>query len=198
MDSLVDLSDIVMRHRRSLFAGQTRARPFGVLVACPGLSWEPQLYTTCGGGSGAGAVRRRARLGGRLSPWSIPHQKHACNQRCRNDKRIYRPARVRRFRFDEIPPLTNLARDWWIGPRPATVKVAEEAEAVEPKFASRLLVRPGLTGWAQVNLGYASTVREEVEKLAYDLYYVKNMSFDLDLVIMAKTARILLFRTGAK
>jgi len=49
-----------------------------------------------------------------------------------------------------------------------------------------------------VNLGYASTVHEEVEKLAYDLYYVKNMSFDLDLVIMAKTARILLLRTGAK
>jgi lipopolysaccharide/colanic/teichoic acid biosynthesis glycosyltransferase len=86
----------------------------------------------------------------------------------------------------------------WIGPRPATVDVAEATEAVEPKFASRLLVRPGLTGWAQVNWRYASTIEEEVEKLGYDLYYVKNMSFDLDLVIMAKTARIMLFRVGAK
>ena len=118
-----------------------------------------------------------------------------------NDSRIVPGLKlVRKFRLDEIPQIINIWRGEmsWIGPRPATVDVAEATEAVEPKFASRLLVRPGLTGWAQVNLGYASTVHEEVEKLGYDLYYVKNMSFDLDLVIMAKTARIMLFRTGAK
>jgi lipopolysaccharide/colanic/teichoic acid biosynthesis glycosyltransferase len=118
-----------------------------------------------------------------------------------NDKRIVPGLRIiRKFRLDEIPQLYNIWRGEmsWIGPRPAAVNVAEATEAVEPKFASRLLVRPGLTGWAQVNRGYASTVAEEIEKLGYDLYYVKNMSLDLDLVILARTLRILLFRTGAK
>ena len=118
-----------------------------------------------------------------------------------NDSRIIPGLKlIRKLRFDEIPQIINIWRGEmsWIGPRPATVDVAEATEAVEPKFASRLLVKPGLTGWAQVNLGYASTVHEEVEKLGYDLYYVKNMSFDLDLVIMAKTAQIVLFRRGAK
>jgi lipopolysaccharide/colanic/teichoic acid biosynthesis glycosyltransferase len=86
----------------------------------------------------------------------------------------------------------------WIGPRPASLDVAEATEAVEPKYQSRLLVRPGLSGWAQVNSGYAGTVQQEIEKLGYDLYYVKHMSFDLDLLVMARTVRILLLRTGAK
>jgi lipopolysaccharide/colanic/teichoic acid biosynthesis glycosyltransferase len=118
-----------------------------------------------------------------------------------NDKRIVPGLRIiRKLRFDEIPQIYNIWRGdmSWIGPRPASVDVAEATEAVEPKFASRLLVRPGLTGWAQVNWGYASTVAEEVEKLGYDLYYVKNMSLDLDLEIMVRTLRILLFRVGAK
>ena len=118
-----------------------------------------------------------------------------------NDDRVVPALRaVRRLRLDEIPQLYNILRGEmsWIGPRPATVEVAEATEAVEPKFASRLLVRPGLTGWAQVNAAYASTVAEEIEKLGYDLYYVKNMSFDLDLIIMARTVKTLLLRRGAR
>jgi lipopolysaccharide/colanic/teichoic acid biosynthesis glycosyltransferase len=107
---------------------------------------------------------------------------------------------VRRLRFDELPQLINI---WlgdmsWVGPRPAAVEVAVAAEAAEPKFQSRLLVRPGLTGWAQVSSGYASTTAEEIEKLGYDLYYVKNMSFDLDALILIRTIRTLLFGRGAK
>ncbi|HWA20372.1 MAG TPA: sugar transferase [Devosia sp.] len=107
---------------------------------------------------------------------------------------------IRRLRFDELPQLINI---WlgdmaWVGPRPAAVEVAVAAETVEPKYQSRLLVRPGLTGWAQVSSGYASTTAEEIEKLGYDLYYVKNMSFDLDVLIMFRTIRTLLFGRGAK
>jgi lipopolysaccharide/colanic/teichoic acid biosynthesis glycosyltransferase len=107
---------------------------------------------------------------------------------------------IRRLRFDELPQLINI---WlgdmsWVGPRPAAVEVAVAAETAEPKYQSRLLVRPGLTGWAQVSSGYASTTAEEIEKLGYDLYYVKNMSFDLDVLILIRTIRTLLFGRGAK
>jgi lipopolysaccharide/colanic/teichoic acid biosynthesis glycosyltransferase len=107
---------------------------------------------------------------------------------------------VRRLRLDELPQLFNiwLGQMSWVGPRPAAVEVAVAAEAAEPKYQSRLLVRPGLTGWAQVSSGYASTTAEEIEKLGYDLYYVKNMSFDLDVLILIRTIRTLLFGRGAK
>ncbi|MEO6396599.1 MAG: sugar transferase, partial [Devosia sp.] len=102
---------------------------------------------------------------------------------------------VRRFRLDELPQLLNILRGEmsWIGPRPATVEIARAAEEVDPRYASRLLMRPGLTGWAQVNMGYARTTDEELTKLGFDLYYVKRFSLDLDALILIRTVWVLLF-----
>jgi lipopolysaccharide/colanic/teichoic acid biosynthesis glycosyltransferase len=118
-----------------------------------------------------------------------------------NDSRIIRGCKFLRLtRLDELPQLLNILRGEmsWIGPRPAERSVAEACEQLVPQYVHRHLVQPGLTGWAQVSYGYAGTPEEELRKLAYDLYYVKELSFDLDLLIMAKTIRILLLRIGAR
>lgn len=118
-----------------------------------------------------------------------------------NDARILPGARfLRLLRLDELPQLVNILRGEmsWIGPRPVTVRIAEELEARLPQYAHRHLVLPGLTGWAQVSLKYAENSDEEIEKLSYDLYYIKELSFDLDVLILIKTAEILLSRRGAR
>lgn len=115
------------------------------------------------------------------------------------DKRIIPGCRIiRKLRFDEIPQLWNiLCGDMsLIGPRPVAEYVARSSAAVEPKYELRSLVLPGITGWAQVHSGYAATVDEEIEKLSYDLYYIKHLSFDLDLLILFKTVRTVLFGSG--
>ena len=117
-----------------------------------------------------------------------------------NDQRVIRGCRfLRLWRLDELPQLLNILRGEmsWIGPRPVAVPIAEVCEAMLPQYAHRHLVLPGLTGWAQVSHKYASNPEEELEKLAYDLFYIKEMSFDLDLLILAKTIRIVLLRVGA-
>ena len=118
-----------------------------------------------------------------------------------NDSRILPGCRfLRLMRLDELPQLVNILRGEmsWIGPRPVSLPIAEELEASFPQYAHRQLVLPGLTGWAQVSHQYAGNTEEEMEKLAYDLYYIKELSFDLDLLILFKTAHILLSRRGAR
>lgn len=117
------------------------------------------------------------------------------------DKRIIPGCRlVRKLRLDELPQLYNiLIGDMsLIGPRPVAEYVARSSIKVEPKYALRNLVLPGITGWAQVTSGYAATTDEEIEKLAYDLYYIKHLSFDLDLQILFRTVKTVLFGTGAR
>jgi lipopolysaccharide/colanic/teichoic acid biosynthesis glycosyltransferase len=118
-----------------------------------------------------------------------------------NDDRVVPSLRfLRQFRLDELPQLLNILRGdmSWIGPRPVSLPIARTLEAMFPQYSYRHLVRPGLTGWAQVSQGYASTMQEEAEKLAFDLYYVKRLSFDIDLLILLKTVRIILFRRGVR
>lgn len=105
---------------------------------------------------------------------------------------------VRKLRFDEIPQLYNilLGDMSLIGPRPVAEYVARASEAVEPKYELRSLVLPGITGWAQVHSGYAGSVDQEIEKLSYDLYYIKHLSFDLDLLILFKTVKTVLLGAG--
>ncbi|MEQ1769189.1 MAG: sugar transferase [Devosia sp.] len=112
-----------------------------------------------------------------------------------DDKVALGMSAIRRFRLDEIPQLINILRGEmsWIGPRPVTVAIAETIEQVEPNYAGRQLVRPGLTGWAQVNAGYARTTVEEIGKLAYDLFYIKRVSLDLDIQILLRTVAVVLF-----
>lgn len=119
----------------------------------------------------------------------------------RRDERVTPFGRIlRRFRIDELPQLANVLRGEMsvIGPRPEWAPLAEEFERLEPKYALRHLVRPGITGWAQVRSGPAADLAETRIKLAYDLFYLKHMSFALDLQILWRTSWTLLAGGGAR
>jgi exopolysaccharide biosynthesis polyprenyl glycosylphosphotransferase len=107
---------------------------------------------------------------------------------------------MRTTRADELPQLWNILRGEmsFIGPRPERPELVEKLEQHIPYFTLRHLVKPGLTGWAQVNYPYGSSIEENREKLEYDLYYIKNYSRWLDLVILARTVRVVLFGIGAR
>ncbi|MFM8575019.1 MAG: sugar transferase, partial [Limnohabitans sp.] len=117
------------------------------------------------------------------------------------DPRITRlGAFLRKSRLDEIPQLWNVLRGDMslIGPRPEqTAFVAQFAQDI-PSYPYRHLVRPGLTGWAQVQQGYAASAQETAVKLSYDLYYVTHYSLAMDLLILAKTLRTVLTGQGAR
>jgi lipopolysaccharide/colanic/teichoic acid biosynthesis glycosyltransferase len=74
----------------------------------------------------------------------------------------------------------------------------EELEKIVPYYRERFSVKPGITGWAQVNYGYGASVRDAVEKLNYDLFYIKNMSILMDLLVILRTIKILLFGYGVR
>jgi len=116
-----------------------------------------------------------------------------------NDPRITKIGRfLRKWRLDEIPQLLNVIKGDMslVGPRPEREVFIREFEEKIPFYTQRLLVRPGLTGWAQVKYPYTSSIEQTEEKLQYDLYYIKNMSFILDVVVMLKTIRVVLFGKG--
>ena len=117
------------------------------------------------------------------------------------DKRITRVGQfIRLTRIDELPQLFNILRGEmsFIGPRPERpVFVAQLIEQI-PFYADRSAVKPGLTGWAQVNYPYGASVEDAKMKLSYDLYYVKHQSFWLDMVIVFSTIRVILFQEGAR
>lgn len=107
---------------------------------------------------------------------------------------------IRPMRIDELPQLFNVLRGEMsmIGPRPERPLFVEQLTHVIPFYHGRAYVKPGLTGWAQVNYPYGASVEDAREKLAYDLYYVKNRSLTLDFLILASTIRVVLFREGAR
>lgn len=118
-----------------------------------------------------------------------------------DDPRITPIGRVlRKFHLDELPQIWNILRGdmSFIGPRPEQAKIVKEFEKKIPFYSYRHLVKPGITGWAQVNQGYAAGILETIEKLEYDLYYVKNLSLWLDIVIIIKTIKILFTKWGAR
>lgn len=118
-----------------------------------------------------------------------------------NDSRLTSVGRVlRRFRIDEVPQLYNVLKGdvSLVGPRPERPVFTEQFEGSIPFYSYRHLVRPGVTGWAQVNFGYADGEAETVEKLTYDLYYVKHMSPWLDLSILGRSMWTVLSGFGAK
>src|SRR6185436_10026766 len=106
---------------------------------------------------------------------------------------------IRRTRLDEIPQLLNvlLGDMSLVGPRPEWVALVPEFSEKVPLYLHRLAVKPGITGWAQVNNPYGATVENTLEKLQYDLYYIKNMSIFFDLLILLHTVQIVLFTKGS-
>jgi exopolysaccharide biosynthesis polyprenyl glycosylphosphotransferase len=116
-----------------------------------------------------------------------------------NDTRMTRIGKIlRKTRLDELPQMINIIKGEmsFIGPRPERPYFVKKLNKEIPFYSIRSYVKPGLTGWAQVNNRYAASNKETEEKLGYDLFYIKNMSFLLDTAIYLKTIRISLFGMG--
>ena len=119
----------------------------------------------------------------------------------KGDKRLTRVGKfIRKFRIDELPQLYNVLRGDMslIGPRPEQKNLLDELVEEIPLFPFRHSVRPGITGWAQVCQGYAYDVDSSSEKITYDLFYIKNLSFLLDMTIIVRTIRIMLTGFGSR
>ncbi len=107
-------------------------------------------------------------------------------------------ALIRRFRIDELPQLVNIIRGEMsiVGPRPERPEFVDKLSAHLPLYAYRHCVRPGLAGWAQINFPYGASIEDANEKLKYDLFYIKNTSVLLDLVILMQTLEIVVWGRG--
>jgi len=117
------------------------------------------------------------------------------------DERVTRIGRFLRLtRLDELPQLWNVLRGnmSFVGPRPERPYFVDQLAAAIPFYTERHCVKPGVTGWAQVRYRYGSSVEEAMEKLQYDLYYVKHLSIVFDLTIVADTVKVILSGKGAK
>ncbi|WP_306391369.1 TIGR03013 family XrtA/PEP-CTERM system glycosyltransferase [Telluria beijingensis] len=116
-----------------------------------------------------------------------------------NDPRVTRVGNfMRKTRIDELPQIFNVFRGEmsFVGPRPERAYFVEQLIEVVPYYNVRHSVKPGITGWAQVRYGYGSSAEDALQKLQYDLYYVKNNSLFLDILILINTLKVVLFRSG--
>jgi sugar transferase (PEP-CTERM system associated) len=119
----------------------------------------------------------------------------------KNDPRVTRIGSFfRNSRIDEIPQLYNVLRGdmSFIGPRPERPEFVEKLKQVIPYYSKRHFIKPGLTGWAQVRYPYGSSVEDAIEKLRYDLFYIKNLSSFLDTLIFFETIKVVLFGRGGQ
>ena len=119
----------------------------------------------------------------------------------KDDPRVTRVGRIiRKIRFDELPQLFNVLMGDMslVGPRPERPEFVKEFSEHIPYYRQRHCVRPGITGWAQINYKYGETVEDTICKLEYDLYYIKNMCFSLDSYIIFHTIKAMLLSRGAQ
>jgi len=107
---------------------------------------------------------------------------------------------IRKVRFDELPQIFNIVRGQMslVGPRPERPEFVEALAQKIPYYQERHCVKPGLTGWAQLQYPYGASEKDALEKLRYDLYYVKNQSFLLDLIILLQTAEVVIWQKGSR
>jgi sugar transferase (PEP-CTERM system associated) len=118
----------------------------------------------------------------------------------KNDVRVTRVGRViRKLRLDELPQLYNVMKGQMslVGPRPERPEFVVQLREKIPYYDERHSVKPGVTGWAQVQFSYGNTIEDSQEKLEYDLFYIKNLSPLLDLVIIFQTVKVVLLGRGA-
>jgi lipopolysaccharide/colanic/teichoic acid biosynthesis glycosyltransferase len=118
-----------------------------------------------------------------------------------NDDRVTRVGRfIRKTRLDELPQLWNVLRGdmSFVGPRPERPFFVEQLDKEIPFYQQRHAVKPGVTGWAQIKYEYGSSIEDAMEKLRYDLYYIKHLSIALDLSIVFDTVKVVMFGKGAK
>ena len=119
----------------------------------------------------------------------------------KNDPRVTRVGRfIRLVRIDELPQAWTVLKGEmsFVGPRPERLQFVEDLEQRLPFYAERHMVKPGITGWAQINYPYGASTEDSRHKLEYDLYYAKNYSPFLDLLIMLQTLRVVLWPAGAR
>lgn len=119
----------------------------------------------------------------------------------RNDDRVTRVGRIiRKLRIDELPQVINVFQGSmsFVGPRPERPVFVQQLSEEIPYFPARHTIRPGITGWAQVRYPYGASVEDARQKLQYDLYYVKNHTLFLDMLILLETVKVVLFGRGAR
>ena len=135
------------------------------------------------------SMRVDAEVGGR-AVWAAEH-----------DPRITRIGRfIRRVRINELPQTWTVLKGEmsFVGPRPERPQFVDDLERHLPFYAERHMVKPGITGWAQINYPYGASVEDARNKLEYDLYYAKNYSPFLDLLILLQTLRVVLWPEGVR
>jgi exopolysaccharide biosynthesis polyprenyl glycosylphosphotransferase len=151
--------------------------------------------------------QERVGLGGRIfTLWKfrsmrVDAERHGPSWAAVHDPRVTLVGRfIRKVRIDELPQLVNILRGEMsmVGPRPERPHFVEQLERTIPGYGQRALVKPGLTGWAQVRYPYGASVEDAREKLSYDLYYVKHRNLAFDLHILLSTVRVILFQEGAR
>lgn len=119
----------------------------------------------------------------------------------KNDPRVTRVGKfIRKVRVDEVPQLFNVLKGEmsFVGPRPERPEFVERLKETIPYYSNRHFVKPGVTGWAQVRYPYGASESDALEKLRYDLYYIKNYSPVLDLAIIMETFKVVIFGRGAQ
>jgi sugar transferase (PEP-CTERM system associated) len=119
----------------------------------------------------------------------------------KDDPRITRVGRIiRKTRIDELPQCWSVLKGEmsFVGPRPERPQFVDDLEQKLPYYAERHMVKPGITGWAQINYPYGASIEDSRQKLEYDLFYAKNYSPLLDLLILLQTLRVVLFPEGAR
>ena len=118
-----------------------------------------------------------------------------------DDPRITRVGKIiRKYRIDELPQLWDvlMGRMSLVGPRPERKHFTDKLEQQIPFYTHRFLAKPGITGWAQVSYEYGATVEDAIEKLNYDLFYIKNMTLIFDVIIILRTIKIVIFGRGSR
>jgi exopolysaccharide biosynthesis polyprenyl glycosylphosphotransferase len=135
------------------------------------------------------SMRTDAEVGGR-AVWAA-----------KDDPRVTRVGRfIRKIRIDELPQAWTVLKGEmsFVGPRPERPQFVSDLEQLLPFYAERHMVKPGITGWAQINYPYGASIEDARHKLEYDLYYAKNYSPFLDLLILLQTLRVVLWPEGAR
>ncbi len=126
-------------------------------------------------------------------------EKNGAQMASENDNRITKIGYyLRKYRIDELPQIYNVLRGemGFVGPRPERPEFVQQLIKNLPYYNERHNVKPGLTGWAQLKYPYGATENDSLEKLKYDLYYIKHRGFLLDLLILIRTVEIVLFGKG--
>ena len=131
----------------------------------------------------------------------VDAEKHGAQFASKDDNRVTKIGRfIRKTRIDELPQLINVLKGdmSFVGPRPERPEFVEKFSDTIPYYAERHRIKPGITGWAQICYPYGASERDTMEKLQYDLYYVKNYSLFLDIMVLFQTAEVVLWGKGAR